>query len=233
MATLFEFTVNDILILVSDLKGETSVNSSALRIRAVDRAAKDFALRREWQLFRLPDQTMVGNGTATYTLGSATYPARPSGLLEVFVTTTGSTNMTPESNEKEVISFEEFKSRYNENQSADVVYQYFDVTSNEWKMKINPIPASTETITYTYYWMPPTVTTTAGKVYCYDPMIIARLANAYIYENEDEDKYQDQLQISESLIQKWEQLEDQVPVGQSLQMTSPIGGIGDINGNTI
>lgn len=233
MASLFEFTVNDILTLISDLKGETSVDTSAMRIRAVDRASKDFALRREWQLFRIPDLTVVGNGTATYTLGSASYPARPSGLLEVFVTTTGSSNMTPESSRKEIISFEDFKSKYNDNASADIAYQYFDVVANEWKIKINPTPAATETITYSYYWMPPTVTTTAGKVYCYDPLIIARLANAYIYEYEDEDKYQDQLQISESLIQRWEMIEDGIPVGQSMQMSSPISGIGDINGNTI
>lgn len=226
MSSLFEFSVNDILTLVSDLKGETSVDTSTLRIRAIDRANKDFSLRRTWQLFRLPDQTTIGTGSSVYTLGSSTYPARPNGLLEVFVETTGSSNMTPESARKTVVPFEKFKSYYNSDSTADIVCQYFDVANNEWKMKINPSPESTETITFTHYWTPATVSQTTDKVYCYDPMIIARLANAYLYENEDEDKYQDQLQLAENLIQKWEQIDDETPVGELLSVESSIRGIG-------
>ena len=53
-------------------------------------------------------------------------------------------------------------------------------------MHINPAPAATETITYTYYWEPPEKTATTDEIICPNIRILALLALADIYVGEDE-----------------------------------------------
>lgn len=197
MATLYKSTVADVLQIVSDLRGESSTNTDASRIRSVSRAEQDFAKRKYWRLFLLPDQTQSGDGSAsTFTVGSATYPMREKGLAEVFV------GGTTEDKRCTVVDFFKYKAMYNGNASARLVYEYYDVANDLWKMKVNPVPANGDTITYSYFWVPPTRTATSDAVVCPNFDILARLALAYTYEGEDEDKYQDELLIVEQLIEE-------------------------------
>jgi len=186
MATNLALTVNDILQIVSDLRGETTTNTDAIRIRAVSRANQDFARRMFWRFYLYKDQTTVGTAVNDYTVGSATYPMRMKGLTEVFVATTGSTNMTPESDKYEIVDFNVYKNLYNQNNSAQIVYKWFDIANDLWKMHINPAPPATKTITYSYYWEPPARTLTTEEVICPDNKILALLALADLYEGEDE-----------------------------------------------
>jgi len=91
MATNTQGTVLNVLQIISDLRGESSVNSNSDRIRAVSRANRDFALRRFWRTHYLKDQTISSSGTGDETIGSTLYPMRMKGLSEVFIGgTTGS-----------------------------------------------------------------------------------------------------------------------------------------------
>lgn len=96
MATNIRDTVSNILQIISDKRGESSTNTDANRIRAVSRANKDFANRKFWRFYLLPNQTTVGTASNDYTVGSATYPMRFKGLTEVFVATTTDTVKTME-----------------------------------------------------------------------------------------------------------------------------------------
>lgn len=186
MATNLQPTVNDVLQIISDLRGESSVNTDAIRIRAVSRVNQDFARRRFWRFYRLDDQTQVGNATKNYTIGSATYPMRIKGLTEVFVAPTADTDKTPETSRYQIVDFNTYKNLFNQDNSNKMVYEWFDTANDLWKMHINPAPAATDTITYTYYWEPPAKTLTTDEVICPDIQILARLALAQIYEGEDE-----------------------------------------------
>lgn len=186
MATNLQPTVNDVLQIISDLRGETTINSDAIRIRAVSRANQDFARRRFWRFYRLDDQTMVGDGTKNYTIGSSTYPMRQKGLTEVFVATTTSSDLTTETDRYSVVDFNKYKNSFNQNNSAQLAYEWFDAANDLWKMHINPAPAATDTITYSYYWEPPTKTATTDEIICPNIKILALMALAEIYEGEDE-----------------------------------------------
>lgn len=179
-------SVQEVLQIISDLRGESSTNTDASRIRAVSRANQDFAGRKRWSFYFLPNQTTVGSGVSDYTIGSATNPMRHKGLVEVFVANTADAVKTYESERHAIVDFNEFKLRYNNNNSEKMVYVWYDSANDLWKMHINPAPASTETITYTYFWEPPDLTLTTDKVICPDPQIIALLALAEIFEGEDE-----------------------------------------------
>ncbi len=85
MASQTQGTVNDVLQIISDLRGESAVNTNADRIRAVSRAYRDFALRNLWRVYLLRNQTTTGAGSADVTIGSATFPMRTKGLAELFI----------------------------------------------------------------------------------------------------------------------------------------------------
>ena len=186
MATNLEPTVNDVLQIISDMRGESSVNTDAIRIRAVSRANQDFARRTLWRFYRLNNQTMVGTAVNSYTIGSSTNPMRMKGLTEVFVAKTADTDKTTETDRYSIIDFNAYKNLYNRDNDAQVVYEWFDAANDLWKMYINPAPAATDTITYSYYWEPPAKTLTSEEVICPNLNILADLALAQIYESEDE-----------------------------------------------
>ena len=178
--------VSSILETISDLRGESTTNTDAVRIRAVSRANKDFALRKLWKFYLLPNQTSTGSGVNDYTIGGAsvaTYPMRQKGLSEVFVDS-GAT--TQEAYRYEIVDFNVYKKYYNANNADQMVYEWYDKANDIWKMHINPAPEATETITYSYYWQPPTITATTDYVVCPNPKIIALLASADIHDSEDE-----------------------------------------------
>jgi hypothetical protein len=186
MSTNTQPTVSDVLQIVSDLRGESSTNTDAIRIRAVSRANQDFARRMLWRFYRLDNQTMVGTAVNSYTIGSATNPMRMKGLTEVFVSDTTDTDKTQESQRYSIVDYNTYKNLYNLNNNEQMVYEWFDVANDVWKMYINPAPAATKTITYSFYWEPPAKTLTTDKVICPNPIILADLAIAQIYESEDE-----------------------------------------------
>ena len=193
--------VSDVLEIVSDLRGESSTNTDANRIRAVSRANQDFAKRKFWKFYLKPDQTQVGDATNDYTIGSATYPMRFKGLTEVFVAKTSDTVKTLESMRHTIIDFNTYKNLYNQSNSVQIVYEWFDSANDLWKMHINPAPAATQTITYSYYWEPPEITLASEYVICPNTRIIAYLALAEIYDGEDEGDLADKRRIeAEQLI---------------------------------
>jgi hypothetical protein len=181
--TNINILVSSVLQIISDLRGESSTNTDASRIRAVSRSNRDFALRRLWKFYLYPNQTMVGSGVNDYTIGSATYPMRYKGLMEVFVDS-GAT--TQEAYRYGIVDFSTYKEKYNSDNADHLVYEWFDKANDLWKIHINPAPAATDTITYSYYWEPPTLTATTDYCVCPNPKIIALLASAEIHEAEDE-----------------------------------------------
>lgn len=224
MATQTACTVLTILQLISDLRGESSTNTDAGRIRLVSRAERDYALRMAWRTHLLRDQTTTGDGSSTsFTIGSASYPMRMKGLTEVFV------GGTTEDKRHSIVDFNTFKILYNSDTSTKMVYEWYDAANDLWKMRINPTPANGDTITYSHYWEPPTRTLATDTVVCPKPELIARLALSYIYEGEDEEKYKEQQVLAEQLIQELTGMENSPAVGQTYSFGSvenPLGNRG-------
>ena len=214
MATANKFLASDILQIISDLRGESSVNSDSVRIRAIDRSVRDFSTRRFWGVYRLKDQTKVSTGDGDYEIGSATYPFRRKGLTEVFSGGTG------EANRYEIIDQNDFKAAFNADNTRKLAYEWYDAANDMWKLHLSP-DTSGDTITYTFYWQGPSVTSTTSPVYTPDPDIIARRALAYLYEGEDEDAYSEMYQLSERMAQSWDEIEDTPNVNQTYSMTPP------------
>lgn len=191
-------TVQTILQIISDLRGESSTNTDASRIRAVSRANQDFARRKFWKFYLLADQTMAGTGVANYTVGSATNPMRYKGLTELFVSSDASTE---ESERYEIVDFNRYKNLVNRNANYRCAYEWYDATNDLWKVHINPVPEATDTITYSFYWEPPVLTATTEDVVCPNPKIVALLASADIHQGEDEgDLADDEKNEAEQLI---------------------------------
>jgi hypothetical protein len=182
MASKAKYLVSDILTIIADLRGETTTDVSTRRIRAVSRAESDFAKRKFWATHLLADQSMSGDDTSNYTVGSATYPMRLNGLCDVRV------GGTDESYRYDIVDINTYRVRVTQNSGAYLAYAWFDAANDNWKMHINATPSATDTIYYSYYWEPPTRTATTDYVTCPNPMIIAKLALADIYEGEDEDE---------------------------------------------
>lgn len=227
MATNLAPTVNDVLQIISDLRGESSVNTDAIRIRAVSRANQDFARRRFWRFYRLDDQTQIGSGVNNYTIGSSTYPMRMKGLTELFVATTTDTEKTQESQRYSIVDFNAYKILYNSSSGSRICYEWFDATNDLWKVHINPAPTALETITYSYYWEPPTKTATSDEVICPDINIIARLALGEIYEGEDEQDLADkQKNIGEQLINEYVGKENAPAINQIYTVNPVEGNLG-------
>lgn len=221
MATKNKYLVSDILQIISDLRGESTVNSDAVRIRAIGRAIGDFSTRRFWKAYKRINQTMTSTGVNDYEIGSTTYPYRVKGLAELFIGGVAETNRCA------IVSESDFKASYNSNNAEAMVYEWYDVANDKWMIHVNP-DTSGDTITYSYYWQAPDVTSTTDAVYTPDPDIIARRALAYLYEGEDEDKYVTMFQLSEQMAQSWDEIEDTPNVGQTYSMTPPSNfGIGN------
>lgn len=181
MSTLNKGLVSDILQMISDYRGESTVNSDAIRVRAVSRQEQAIAGRRFWNLYLLPNQTTTGSGVNDYTVGSTTYPMRQKGLSEVFV------GGTLESNRYQIVDYHKYKNLYNRNNADKIVYTWYDVANDLWKMHINPAPTASDTITYSFYWIPPARTASTDAVTFIDDEALARLALSEIYEGEEED----------------------------------------------
>lgn len=201
--------VSDICQVISDWRGESTADTSAGRIRAISRAEQDFALRKLWRTHRVNDAAIVAAGTATETIGSATLPMRTKGLTEFFV------GGTTEDKRYAIVDFNAFKNLYNNNNTTQMVYEYFDVANNVWKVKINPTPTASLAITYSYYYNPPVRTLTTEKVLCDNPLIVAHLALADIYGSEEElEKQQIEQNKAEELIGELEGYEEMPAINQ-------------------
>jgi hypothetical protein len=210
MATQYKGLVSDILQIISDYRGETTVNSDAMRIRAISRQEQDIANRRFWSMYLLPNQTMAGSGTNDQTIGSATYPMRTKGLTEVFV------NGTDESHRYQIVDYNKYKNLVNRNSAEQVVYTWYDAANDLMKMHINPIPAVTDTITYSYYWTPPERTASTDAVSFVEPEALARLALSEIYESEEEDdKAIAQKSLAEQILEEATSVENAPSVNQT------------------
>ena len=176
-----------------------------------------------FRIHLIKDQS-IGTGdavTSTFTIGSATYPMRMKGLCEVFV------GGTLESDRIEVLDFADYKVRYNNNNSDRIAYEYYDQANDLWKVKINPVPASGDAITGSWYFIPPTRTLTTELVLCENSDIITHLALARLYHSEDElQKEQLELKAAEDLIGELMGRENAPAVGQtySMKATENTGG---------
>lgn len=232
MATNLKVLVSDVLELISDLRGESSTNTDANRIRAVSRANQDFARRKLWRFYRLDNQTQVGSAVNSYTVGSATYPMRYKGLTEVFVAPTGGSQMTLESQRYFIVDYNAYKSLYNQSNGSRMVYEWFDAANDLWKMYINPAPTAYETITYSYYWEPPELTLTSEYIICPNPRIIALLGLAEILDAEDEpESAREKRMDAEQLVSEVISLENAPAINQvygvnPIESGSGGGGVG-------
>lgn len=177
------FLVSDVLQIISDLRGETSVDTSASRIRAVSRGERDFAKRRFYRMHLVKDQSIgTGDGsTADFTVGSATYPMRMKGVAEVFVG-----GLNSESYRRQVVDFASYKNQIAGNASANIAYEYFDQANRVWKVRINPAPVASDPVYASWYYSPPVRTLTTEYVLVEDIYIPVYLALADIYHGEDE-----------------------------------------------
>lgn len=220
MATLSKYTVQDALEMISDLRGESSTNTDAKRIRAVTRAEKDFAERKFWATHLLADQSQAGDGTSNYTIGSATYPMRLNGLCDIRI------GGTSETYRYDIVDINTYKVEVYENSSAQVCYLWLDIANDLWKVHVNDTPAATDTIYYSFYWTPPKRTATTDAVVCPNLKIIAYLALGELYEGEDEvEKAADARNMAEQLIAELIGI-DNAPAVNELKAVKTIEGRG-------
>lgn len=218
MSTLTTFTVSDILQKIADLRGEADLDTSAARIRAVSDAERDYVKRKNRRIHYIKDQTITSSGSANETIGSTTYQMRDKGLAEVFV------GGTTEDKRYEVVDFNVFKSRFNENNSDRLAYEWYDQASDLWKVHISPTPTASDVITYSYYFIPAVRTATTDRVLCPNKTLIAKLALADIYDGEDEgQKAILQKQEAEQLIAEEDGVEVMPGVNQLYNFGRPSG----------
>jgi len=206
------FTVQSICQYISDIRGESTANTNAVRIRAISNAEQDFARRMFWRIHRVYAQSLgTGDGTTTdFTIGTTTYPYRAKGLFELFV------GGTTEDKRYQVVDEGRYIYLYNQDNGAKICYEYYDAATDLWKVRINPAPKSGDAILAGYYYMPPTRTQTTDSIPCYNNNIIGRAALADIYHAEDElAKEQQQQQIVEQLISEVVGIENTPAVGQT------------------
>lgn len=218
MATLYKDTVSNVLQIISDLRGETTTNTDASRIRILSRIERELARRKLFKLFQMKDQTISGDGTNDYTIGSATKPYRTKGLSELFVSSDGGTG---ESSRYQIVDFQKFKNIYNTNNSEKMVYEWYDEANDLWKVHINPAPEASDTITYSYFFLPPKRTETSDDVICVNMEALARFTLAEIFDTEDEfDKATDQRNMAEQIIADEMGWENTPHIGQAYSMES-------------
>lgn len=216
MASQTADTVGNILQIISDLRGESTTNTDASRIRAVSRAEQSIARRGFFRVHLRRNQTATGDGvTGDLAIDTTTYPMRYHGLVEVFV------GGTTEAHRYGGVDASRFQLLYNANSADQLVYEWYDPAADAWKMHINPIPSAGSTVTYSYYFMPPKRTSVDETVIAPDVMMVARLALAEIYEGEDEiQKSLQQKQEAEQLFAELQGRELVPAIGQSLTMGS-------------
>lgn len=211
------FTITEILQVISDLRGETNTNTDASRIRGISRGERDFAKRRFYRMHMVKDQS-IGTGddtTADFTVGTSTYPMRMKGLTEVFV------GGTTEDKRRQVVDFNVYKARVNQNTSDPIAYEYFDQATRVWKVHINPIPSTGDAVTASWFYMPPVKTLVSEYVVVEDPYIPAYLALADIYHGEDELQLEQLArQEAESRIEELSGIEEAPAVNQQYAMTA-------------
>jgi len=220
--SLINIPASDVLQLVSDLRGEATVNTDASRIRAVSRANQTIAKKRLWKFYR-KDLTVTANGTdQDFEIGSATYEMGPGRLSEVYVDGVANTN------KYELVDPNEYRSLVSVDSTVKIAYEWYDVANNKWKVRLSQTPDNGTVVYYTFYYLPPAITTTAGVVLAPDIDIPARYALAYILQGEDEDTYQTEIQMAEAMLQKYEQDDDSLPKGQlkTFGVSASIGGYG-------
>lgn len=182
MATLTADSVLNILEEISDLRGESTTNSDAVRIRAVSKAERLVAKRKMFVEHLVRLSTVAGSGASDYTIGSATFPMRKKGLSEVFV------GGLLEEQRYAVVDYFTYQNNYNNNNSAKLAYEWYDQTNDLWKIHINPVVQTGTTIYYSYYFMPPKRTSTSDVVICPDMEAVVQYALAFIYEGEEEEE---------------------------------------------
>jgi hypothetical protein len=159
-----------------------------------------------------------------YSIAVTNYPMRYKGLTELFVDS-GAT--TQEAYRYDIVDFNVYKKIYNANNAEQIVYEWYDKVNDVWKMHINPAPAATDTITYSYYWEPSTLTATTDYCVCPNPKIIALMASAEIHESEDErDVAKEEKNEAEQLISELYG-QDNSPAWNQLY------GVGSIEGSGI
>lgn len=166
--------------MVSDLRGESSTNTDAKRIRFLSNAERDVAKRKLFQYFLLPNQTATGDGNNDYAIGSSTYPMRFKGLSEVFV------GGTTEDKRYAIVDYHRFKNEFNKNNAARLCYEWYDAANDLWKVHISPAPETGVTIYYSYYWEPPKRTSSSDEVICPDMRILALYVLADLLDSEDD-----------------------------------------------
>jgi len=200
-------TIANILRTVSDLRGESAVNEDAVRIRACSNTEQDFARRRMWTVHLLRNQTIAGDGTNDYEIGSANYPMRLKGLSEVFVG--GQT----EDKRVIVVNYFDYQEVINADSTARVAYEYYDAANDKWMVHINPAPATGETIYYSYFYMPVKKTLTTEYIVCPNLMYIVKTVMAYLADGDDETERAMELrQEAELAFQEMNILEDMTAI---------------------
>lgn len=213
MATLTSDTVENILEIISDLRSEASTNTNASRIRAVSRAERDYARRKDWLVHLRRNVEITASGNSDETIGSSTYPMKEHGLTEVFI------GGLTEDKRVTVVNFHKYQNIVNADNGARAAYEWYDQANDAWKVHINPAPDAGVTIYYSYYYQPPKRTARTDMVVTTNPMIIARLALADIYDAEEEQQMAAlQRQIAEQLMVEAIGRDNSPAIGQIYQM---------------
>lgn len=213
MATIYKDTVVNILQRVSDLRGESTTNTDAIRIRSLSRHERNVSDRRRWNIFLRRLATTTGDGGNDYTIGDTTYLMKEHGLFEVFV------GGTTEDKRYSILSYDKYLNAYNNNNSDRIAYEYYDPVNDLFKVHINPAVDTGTTIYYSYFWTPATRTLTTEYVYCPNTEILVNLVLGDVAENADEkedaDAYRNKAEI---LFQDASGREDDTALGQLRQM---------------
>ena len=180
MATPTSTTVQDVLQIISDEKGETATDTGATRIRALSRAYEWYAKAKRWNIHLKRLVPITSGGTADEEIGSTNFPMRQKGLAEVFV------GGTTEDKRYSLVDYMAYQSLINQNPSGRFVYEWYDQANDKWMVHINPTPTSGDTIYYSYFYLPKALTTTTDTIYCEDVDCLVKQTKGYIYIAEDE-----------------------------------------------
>lgn len=174
-------TVQQILEAVSDIKGESSTNVDAIRIRFVARAVNNFANRRFWLIHLKRNSTVTADGVnQDYTIGDSTYTMRKNGLAEVYV------GGLTEDKRYELVDFMKYQNLINQNPTGQYVYEWYDQANDLWKLHLSKLPDNGTTIYYSHFYIPIDVTSTSSTVICYDMDYIISSVLGFVYQSEED-----------------------------------------------
>jgi len=186
----------------------------------VSRANQTIAKKRRWKFYRV-ELTATGDGSAQdFEIGTAVYNMRPGGLAEVYV------GAETEDAKYDIIDPQDYKYLVTQNSTVRLAYEWYDGANDKWMVHLSQVPDDTETIYYTIYYLPAKKTETSASVMSPDLDAIGRYTLAYIYEGEDEDKYQSELQMAEAIVSKYEADDDGTNIGQVSTFGNNNRGIG-------